>query len=325
MIYDDKFIQYLKDSLGEPVRVKSKNIICRCPWCEYGQNKDHYHLYISTEYPIFHCFHSDCQASGTIKKLFKKIEGKDISEKYVDIEKIKEYTKERVRVQENEVVIKKMFLPKINEDEFKLKSLYMRERLKFSNINIVDIKGLIFDVKQFLDVNKVVIDEKMFRMVDYLHQNFVGFLTENQSVVIFRNIDRKSSFNHFKYQIQESNFLDYYKISGNNINSNNIVLAEGVFDIFSESIFDSLGIKNNTRLYASALSTSYESLIKSIVFHEQEFKLNVSILSDNNIGLDYYRKIKRFNKHIIESLSVYYNKSGKDFNVTPIDPEKFIL
>ena len=119
--------------------------------------------------------------------------------------------------------------------------------------------------------------------------------------------------------------IDYYKISGNNINSNNIVLAEGVFDIFSESIFDSLGIKNNTRLYASALSTSYESLIKSIVFHEQEFKLNVSILSDSNMSLDYYRKIKRFNKHIIDSLSVYYNKSGKDFNVTPINPEKFIL
>jgi len=325
MIYDDKFIQYLKDSLGEPVRVKTKNIICRCPWCEFGQKKDHYHLYISTEYPIFHCFHSDCQVSGTIKKLFKKIEGKDISEKYVDIEKVKEYAKERVRVQENETIIKNMILPPINENEFKLKSLYMRERLKFSNINLSDIKGLIFDVKQFLDVNKIVIDEKMFRMVDYLHQNFIGFLTENQSVVIFRNIDRKSSFNHFKYQIQESNFLDYYKISGNNINSNNIVLAEGVFDIFSESIFDSIGIKNNTRLYASALSTSYESLIKSIVFHEQEFKLNVSILSDSNVGLDYYRKIKRFNRHIIESLSVYYNKSGKDFNVTPINPEKFIL
>ena len=97
MIYDDKFIQYLKDSLGEPVRVKSKNIICRCPWCEFGQKKDHYHLYISTEYPIFHCFHSDCQASGTLRKLFKKIEGKDISEKYVDIEKVKEYAKERDR------------------------------------------------------------------------------------------------------------------------------------------------------------------------------------------------------------------------------------
>jgi len=325
MIYDDKFIQYLKDSLGEPIKVKSKNIICRCPWCEYGQNKDHYHLYISTEFPIFHCFHSDCQQSGTIKKLFRKIEGKDISEKYVNPDKIKQYAKERTRVQENEIIVKNLILPEIDEDRFKAKSMYMRERLKFSNINLKDIKGLIFDVKEFLTINKIVIDEKMFRMVDYLHQNFVGFLTENQSVAIFRNINKDSSFNHFKYQLQESNFLDYYKISGNNINSNNIVLAEGIFDIFSESIFDSIGIKNNTRLYASALSTSYESLIKSIVFHEQEFKLNVSILSDNNIGLDYYRKIKRFNKHIIESLSVYYNKSGKDFNVTPIDPEKFIL
>jgi hypothetical protein len=78
-------------------------------------------------------------------------------------------------------------------------------------------------------------------------------------------------------------------------------------------------------MYASALSTSYESLIKSIVFNEQTFRLKVNILSDSNINLDFYRKIKRFNKHIIDSLSVYYNKSGKDFNVTPINPEKFII
>jgi hypothetical protein len=325
MIYDDKFIEYLKDSLGEPIKVKTKNIIAPCPWCEFNQKKDHYHLYISTESPIFHCFHSDCGVSGTIKKLFRKIEGKDISEKYVNPEKVKEYIKDKIRVQENVIERKFLWLPPITEGEFKAKEQYLRERFKFSNIDLKQVKGLILNVKSFMEINKIPIDEKMFRMIDYLHQNFVGFLTENQSVVMFRNIDRKASFNHFKYQVQESNLLDYYKITGNNINSNHIVLAEGIFDIFSESIFDSLGIKNNVRLYASALSTSYESLIKSIVFYEQEFRLNVTILSDNNIGLDFYRKIKRFNKHIIDSLDVYYNKSGKDFNVTPINPEKFIL
>lgn len=325
MIYDDKFIQYLKDNLGEPIKVKTKNIIAPCPWCEYNQKKDHYHLYISTESPIFHCFHSDCGISGTLKKLFKKIEGKDISERFVDPVKVKEYIKDKIRVQENVIQKRDLFLPQIVEGQFKGKEQYLRERFKFSNVNLSQVKGLIFDVKLFMEHNKIPVDEKMFRMLDYLHTNFVGFLTENQSVVMFRNIDRKSSFNHFKYQVQENNFLDYYKISGNNINSNNIVLAEGIFDIFSESIFDSIGIKNTVKLYASALSTSYEALIKSIIFHEQEFRLNVIILSDNNMELDFYRKIKRFNKHIIESLSVYYNKSGKDFNVTPINPEKFIL
>lgn len=324
MIYDASFIEYLKDNLGQ-VKVKTKNIIVPCPFCEYNQKKDHYHLYISTESPIFHCFHSDCGVSGTLKKLFRKIEGKDISDKFVDPAKVKEYVKDKIRVQENVIQKKDLFLPPIVDGQFKVKEQYLRERFKFSNVNLSQVKGLIFDVKLFMEYNKIVVDEKMFRMLDYLHTNFVGFLTENQSVVMFRNVDRKSSFNHFKYQVQESNLLDYYKIPGNNINSNNIVLAEGIFDIFSESIFDSIRIKNTVKLYASALSTSYAALIKSIVFHEQEFRLNVTILSDNNIDLDFYRKIKRFNKHIIESLSVYYNKSGKDFNVTPINPEKFIL
>jgi hypothetical protein len=92
-IYKDSFINFLKENLGEPVKVKSKEIICRCPWCELGKNKTHYHLYISLTSPIFHCFHGECQTSGTIKKLILKLTGIDTSDKYVDREKIKEITK----------------------------------------------------------------------------------------------------------------------------------------------------------------------------------------------------------------------------------------
>ena len=30
--------------------------------------------------------------------------------------------------------------------------------------------------------------------------------------------------------------------------------------------------------------------------------------------------MKYYNKHIINSISVYYNKTGKDFNDTPVTP-----
>ena len=323
MIYQESFIQFLKERLGDPVSVKSKNIICKCPWCEYGKKKDHYHMYISTEAPIFHCFHAGCGQSGVISKLIKKIEGKDLSETFVIKEKIQENIKEKVKFTKSVDI--KYTLPTIDETLFPEKSLYLKERLKFSNISLASIKGLIFDLNKFIEINKIQMDVRLFKIIEYLHSNFIGFICENHSVIMFRNIDKKASFKHYKLKLHETKFLDYYKLYGGNSNSTNIVISEGIFDIFTEHIFDTLNIKDKSNLYSSALSTSFDSLIKSIVFNEQIFRPDVHILSDQGVELEFYRKLKKFNSYIINSLSVYYNKNGKDFNDTPIISEKFIL
>ena len=49
------------------------------------------------------------------------------------------------------------------------------------------------------------------------------------------------------------------------------------------------------------------------------------ILSDSDVKLNKYKEIFYYTKHIVNTMSVYYNKSGKDFNVTPVNPEKFII
>lgn len=322
-IYQDSFIDYLKKKLGNNIKTTSKNIIIPCPWCEFNQSKDHYHMYISIEAPIFHCFHAACEKSGTIKKLIQLLEGHDISEVFIDKTKLKELTTKREIFIDNEAKQFQIKLPILNSSKFMLKEMYIRERLKFARVPL--IKGLVYDVEEFIRLNEIPVDETLFKLQDYLQANFVGFLTENNSTVIFRNIDHSHSMKFFKLKIQYSNFLDYYKLPGGNINSKKIVLAEGIFDIFTENIFDSLNIKNDVKLYASALSSKYISLIHSIIFHEQIFQPEVIILSDRGIGRDYYKKIKKYNKHIIDKLTVYYNKAGKDFNDTPISPVKFII
>ena len=77
------------------------------------------------------------------------------------------------------------------------------------------------------------------------------------------------------------------------------------------------------KLYASVLSSKYLGLIQSIVYHKQLFRPDVVILSDRGISLEYYKKLKYFNQHIINTLSIYYNKTGKDFNTTPVTPEEY--
>ncbi len=324
-IYQDEFIEYLKQKLGDHIKISSKNIICPCPFCEFGEDKNHYHMYISTEIPIFHCFHANCERSGSLKKFLQKLEGHDISDEFVDKTKLAEISKQKKIFSDQEVIQSNIILPQINSSKFMLKDMYMKQRLKFSRTSINLIKGLIFDVNTFIEMNDIIVDETLFRLKDYLQSNFVGFLTENNSTVIFRNIDDSHSLRFYKLKIQQSNFLDYYKLPGNNKNSKKIVLAEGIFDIFTEHIFDTLNIKNDVKLYASALSSKYISLVHSIIFHEQVFQPDIIILSDRGIGIDYYKKIKKYNKHIINRLEVYYNKTGKDFNDTPVTPIKYAI
>jgi hypothetical protein len=315
-IYQNSFKKYLEDNLSE-VKETSKNLIVACPWCEYGETKDHYHLYISLEAPIFHCFHGGCEIGGVLGKFMKKVAGHDNSDTFVDKTKIVEAKSQNVFKDKTQ---SKVIIPKMKSSSFPLKDMYIRKRFKFANVSMKRIKGLIFDVHEFINVNKIPVNETLFKLRDYLHNNFVGFLTDHGSTVIFRNIDHSHSMKFFKLKVEWQPFLDYYKLRGAAPNSNKIVIAEGIFDIFSEHIYNNLNIKQEIKLYASALSSKFIALIQSIVFHEQIFRPDIILLSDRGIDKEYYSKMKYFNKHIINSLSVYYNKTGKDFNDTPVTP-----
>lgn len=324
-IYQDDFVEYLKERLGDNVKVTSRNLVIPCPFCEYPKEKTHYHMYISLEAPIFHCFKAECEASGTLRKLLKKIEGSDISDKFIDKDKLKEFTQKREVFVDKEISKQRVLLPPLKIHRFQTKELYLKKRLKFTNVPSEYVKGLVYDVEEFININKIPVDESLFRLRDYLQNNFVGFLTENKTTVIFRNIDDSHAMRYYKLKIQDDNFLDYYKLPGNNPKSNRIVLAEGIFDIFSEHIFDYLNIKNDTKLYASALSSKYVALIYSIIFNEQIFKPDIVILSDRGVSMDYYKKIKKYRGYLFNTLEIYYNKTGKDFNETPVNPLKYVV
>ena len=303
----------------------SKNFVVPCPWCEYPQEKDHYHMYISTDAPIFHCFHASCEAKGNLRKLLRKIQGHDVSDTFVDKKALEEAKKRQKVFEDKEAEQTDVILPDLQQDKFKAKELYFRKRLKFYNVYSTLIRGLLYDINGFIDMNEIPVPGSLFRIRDYLHSNFIGFLTHHNSKVIMRNIDETHEFKFYKLDVQESNFLDYYRLAGGNPESNMLVLAEGIFDIFGEHNFNTTNLGNKTRLYASSLSANYSALVKSLVFHEQVFRPDVVILSDRGIPKYKYQQLKKYNSHIINSLTVYYNKGGKDFGDTNVFPTKFII
>jgi len=323
-IYKDGFLEYLEENLGKP-KVNVKNIICKCPWCDVGRTTSKDHLWISVEAPIFNCFRAGCKQSGVVSKLLSKIEGRDSSGKYVDQSMIRSFAKKQLKLKKSIFRPRRFILPDLQENIFQAKALYTRQRFKFAKPHLKTIKGLIFDINRFFEMNGIELSEKEEGMKQYFHTNFVGFISEYHTNLVLRNVDKKSGFRYYRMKIQQYPLTDYYKIDTGNHLSTHVVLAEGIYDISTEHIFDSLGLKHEVRLYAATISSSYLSLLKSIAFHEQIFRQDVHILSDDDVDLSYYRKLKYYNKHLINTLTVYYNRSGKDFNVTPIVVDKQIL
>ncbi len=325
MIYTEEFKKFLENYFGpKKIVYKAKNIIIPCPWCEYFEEKKHYHCYISLDLPIFNCFYANCRQSGSIKKLVQKVSGNDNSNKLIDYTKIKknqlDFSKSGKAFKPKEYNI-----PEIRMGRFPDKEFYLRKRIDFSDLNILKIKGLIFSIKDFLSLNFIEPHPDFKRIEDYIEEKFIGFLTENKTCIFFRNIDASSNFRHFKFKLSESTFLDYYKIKGPKKDSNLVILGEGIFDIYSEMIFDSIKVQDEANLYACSLSSSFGELARSIAFNEQIYRLNINILSDSDVQLNYYKKMKKDYRHLIDKLSVFYNKKGKDFNVTPAIPIKYVL
>jgi len=320
-IYKEEFVQYLKDNLGY-AKVSSKNIITKCPWCEYKKEKKHYHLYIALEAPIFHCWQARCEQSGFLSKLTSHIDGRDRSEQFVDKNLIKEPVHKKLV---NPLKEKKpLKLPEVNTNQFKMKTMYMKYRLGF-DVDIRSLNKLVFDVREFVNMNDIKLDEKSQGLMDFLQNNFVGFLSEHESLLVLRNIDPNSSFRYYKFDLNECDYLDYYKIQGPAFNSNTVVISEGIFDIFVEQVFNTLKIRENIKLYSASLSGSFSSLLKSLVFYEQLYRLNVVVLSHRDVDTSVYKKLKKFDSHIIDTLSVYYNSTGKDFASFPVTPVKEVV
>lgn len=319
-IYKSDFIDYLKKHLA-PVKTTPKNIICRCPWCEYNKKTDHFHLHISLDAPIFNCFHAGCKGKGYIGKLIKKIEGvdQDISQ-YVDESLIKQSEKKfNKRVREINISY-----PKIEPEKFPDKVKYLMGRLKYANVDLSELDGLVLDIDAFIETNKMSVEPGFEKMRKSIQDNFIGFGTKHGSKIVLRNITN-NGFQHTKLPIYQSLFLDYYQLNGDNPNSNIVVMAEGIYDIYTEWLFDNVGLKKNVKMYVTSLSDAYNQLLKSIVIDEQIFRPDIIILSDNGLDLNFYKKFKKFNNHMINSLIIYYNKNGKDFNDTPVVPIKHIL
>lgn len=302
------------------IKDTSKNFVCKCPFCgDHPQERKKGHLYISKEKPVVHCFL--CGYSTHLKvfiqqitgqtQLFKKIIPEENSEKEFKSEKLKNPNK-------------KIFEIPDSDGAFKKKREYIKRRSGY-RFSANDFSNLVLDIISFAKHNNIrsFLDEDE-SILDLFQRQFIGFLSRNHTMLFMRNINHNHKFKFKKQYLQnQDEFLDYVSFKGGSFNSSQIVMAEGTFDIISELAADSAGLFNSTNLYVATQSFSFSSGLKSLVFYEGLFRIDLNILSDSDKKIGNYYKIFKDNKHIIKSLNVYYNLNGNDFNNFPIKLAKY--
>ena len=335
-IYNDSFLDFLRKNLGDPVKVSTKNIICRCPWCEYGVIKKHYHCYISLESPIFNCFFADCGAHGTVHKLVKKIRGiAPRKNEFFDSESVEYKYSKTIKYNDETVVERPHYIIRRDQatlSRYKYKIDYVMSRLCWpEELLSCGLKDLVLDILNFLSDNKIKTDDQTSKLVAYFDQNFVGFVSEHGKILLLRNVNPFSTFRYFKAVLVRDSmpFIDYYIIRNARFVDNDIpvvVIGEGVFDILAEFYNDTTKQRQRADIYATGLGlNSCPSLLKSLAFYEGIYKCHLVVLSDRGISLNYYKKLKRDYSSLVSTMEVYFNKTGKDFASFPCFPEKFVI
>lgn len=331
-IYEDAFIDFLKLHLGDQaVRITSANIIIRCPNCEMLEKKERYHLNIGINQPVFNCLRAGCNYQGSVAKLIKDLVGNDFDyPRYVNIEEMRKVQRiKKIDLAKAHLKLKKFNLPVINRKQFQNKIDYLKYRFHYAPINVYDIHGLIVNPIEFFSINNIALDERAKKRLYYLQDQYIGFLTENHGSIVFRNINpEEKEYRFYRHQLQNIPMLDYYKLSHETdscLKSNAVVLAEGIFDIFDAHIFNYMNLTNSVLGFYCALSNKFERLLKSIAYFDNIYRPDVIILSDSNVKINYYRRIKKYIEHLCNKIIIYYNVSGGDFGDLMCTPEKIII
>lgn len=302
-------------------------LISICPFCEMGSRKNHGHLYIKIprderEIPVFNCFKcGEDGGRGTILKLLRYLKSQPkefISEEVLNFNRTrKNYVTKKTNIDNQ--------LHSVNIDDslynkYPNKVQYLKSRLGFGT-KIERIPNLVFGVEEFINNNNFKLQEKDYRIIKYLEESFVGFLTNRGTKLVLRNIDSTSSFRYYNMQLTENSvFKDFYgvKLKNNSKNLNTIVLCEGIFDLLVSLRDPCLNeIKNKSIFWAASLGSFFTNLIPSVLDFCKIPISNVIVLSDSDKNMDNYKWLK-YNPSVNNCI-VYKNKYGSDFGSSPIE------
>ena len=325
-----------------------KEFMINCPLCAQEGRPDHgYHMYISLGYddkpPMYNCF-KNYNHRGILTKSF--LEQNSQYPQCLDTEVISQVAKRnsalsdlgRYRTIRNGKY--NFFTPLSNSEEKSMLKLNWFNKRLGCNLSLIDLQQLkiVLNLKDFLGYNNITKISRSQYTIDLLDQYFIGFLTNNNSTIILRNLvkDRNKL-----PEIVQDRYIKY-SIIGNGTNSGyytipssvdiykpvNIHIAEGTFDILS--VYINLCNMNNVQnIYSSIGGNSYLNAMKYYILECGIINPIFHLYIDNDIPNQFLKQIKRVMQPLNLQVYIHMNihQGEKDFGVSPdrIEPYTYAL
>lgn len=321
-------IQKLKN---RPVYFRQVNDVeykTRCPFCGDSQktlNTGHMYIRINPNdnFPIvYNCF--KCPAKGVLN--YNTLEmmgilGNGIKEAIYTINK----TSDKVPNTDYKFTEYHFdyYMPGTYD---KRKVSYLENRLGFSltEDHLIDMK-VITSLKEFFIVNGIHFITCKAYMAKLLERDYIGFLSHNNTHILFRDTTDRNKIHWYKYPItpQSVDQRCFYSISTdiNLYTKDKIIvnLAEGVMDILS--INYNLNYQNLDNVLNIAVCGKYYNSIIRYLFGLGFIGSNVeiNIFPDNDHTEDtspeYYKKIFKNYSYLVNKITLNYNLKSKDCGV----------
>jgi hypothetical protein len=164
-----------------------------------------------------------------------------------------------------------------------------------------------------------------FKQLKTLNESYVGFLSNNNNCITFRNItDNDRLMRYFKVILNPKNINQntFYSIP-NSIDlmythDINIRIAEGTFDILS--VFKNLVKNKNNEYYFASCGFGSNVIIRYLIHNGINTGLNLHIYSDNDKTDDDHRKYLFKNSSVsywLDHIDIHRNQfnNEKDYGI----------
>lgn len=315
----------------------------RCPFCgDSKKDSRKARFYIHNEAPFkYYCF--NCDTTGVINE---EVLNLIFNDNFYDQE-LSSYLREKKMeslVKANKITRKVRKNPYFNPNykvDFSCKSKkslnkldYLNERLgiKLTKKDLEKFK-IVVSIKTFFEKNNLDLEKrignskKTREIVESIEKNYIGFLSSDRNIIIFRNLDKDSKlrFNNFKIfpddNIDSSKVYNISTVLNKFEDKHEVVIAEGpidiigaYFNVFNEEERDKkIFLANGGKSYIN--STNMLANLSLLNNH-------YTIMSDKDVGIDFYKRIKSITPALYHSnISIYYNLKEKDFGVKKEDIE----
>lgn len=309
-------------------RVSQSQLRTRCPWCGDSQkNFKTGHLYLrinpDDNLPIvYNCF--KCPAQGVLK--FDDLELLGIEDDSLK-DGIKSLNASADKLDYLNKETKEIYydykVPN-NFDRRKVDYLEKRLGLSFTDEDLVNMK-VITSLKDFLKLNDIHSITCKPNMAKYLESSYIGFLSNNNTHILFRDITDSSEIRWFKYSITEDSIgqrLIYTLSTDIDLYSDEpliVNMSEGVMDCLSIK-YNLAEMMNYNTLNIAICGKYYGNVIKYLIGKGiLGDNIIINIFADNDktedTSIEYYKKILFKYKFLVKEINIYYNTKSKDCGV----------